>query len=95
MINLHERMLLTSEGVEPTTFWFFRDQTVLNDQNAVLPNIIPYNVTLETVTLTSLEVESVLKTLVLGKASGPNGLNNIILKELAHEISAALCALFI
>ena len=89
-------MLLTSEGVEPTTFWFFRDQTVLNDQNAVLPNIIPYNVTssLETVTLTLLEVESVLKTLVLGKASGPNGLNNRILKELAHEIYAALCALF-
>ena len=69
---------------------FFRDQTVLNDQNAVLPNITPYNVTssLETVTLTSLDVESVLKILVLGKASGPNGLNNRILKELAHEISA-------
>ena len=69
---------------------FFCDQTVLNDQNAVLPNITPFNVTssLETVTLTSLDVESVLKTLVLGKASGPNGLNNRILKELAHEISA-------
>ncbi|MCG8096816.1 MAG: hypothetical protein JAZ17_24870 [Candidatus Thiodiazotropha endolucinida] len=75
---------------------FFRDQTMLNDQNVELPDIIPHNVTspLRTLSLTPLEVESVLKTLELGKASGPDGLNNRILKELAQEISVALCALF-
>ena len=44
--------------------------------------------------LTPDEVESLLKSLVDGKASGPNGLNNKVLKELASEISEPLCSLF-
>ena len=35
-----------------------------------------------------------MKTLVVGKASGPNGVNNRILKELSREISQPLCSLF-
>ena len=43
----------------------------------------PYNIesTLNSIILTPLEVESVLKSLPIGKASGPNGLSNRILKE--------------
>ena len=75
---------------------FFCEQTVLNDQNAVLPNITPYTVVSQftELVLTPDEVESLLKSLVDGKASGPNGLNNKVLKELASEISEPLCSLF-
>ena len=75
---------------------FFQLQTLLNDQNAALPDIPRYNgeSKLSTIALTPLEVESVLKTLVVGKASGPNGVNNRILKELSREIYQPLCSLF-
>ena len=49
---------------------------------------------LNTIVLTPLEVESVLKTLTVGKASGPNVLNNRILKELSSQLSFPLCSLF-
>ena len=41
-----------------------------------------------------LEVESVLKTLPLAKATGPNGLSNRILRELSKELSIPYCFLF-
>ena len=77
---------------------FFCEQTVLNDQNAVLPNtcITPYTVAsrFSDFVLTPDGVESLLKFLVDGKASGPNGLNNKVLMVLASEISEPLCSLF-
>ena len=75
---------------------FFCEQTILNEQHAVLPDITPYAVTTRfaRLVLTPDEVESVLKSLADGKASGPNGLNNRVLKELASEISEPLCSLF-
>ena len=75
---------------------FFCEQTMLNDQNAVLPDIIPYAVTshLTDIVLNPSDVKAVLKTLATGKASGPNGLNNRVLKELSNEISDPLCSLF-
>ena len=75
---------------------FFCEQTVLNDQNAVLSNITPFAVAshLADIVLTQTEIESVLKALATGKASGPNGLNNRVLKELANEISEPFCSLF-
>ena len=75
---------------------FFCEQTMLNDQNAVLPEIIPYAVTshLTDIVLNPSDVKAVLKTLATGKAFGPNGLNNRVLKELSNEISDPLCSLF-
>lgn len=75
---------------------FFQSQTFLNEQNATLPDLIPYEISssLSTITLTPTEVQDVLNKLRLGKASGPNGLNNRILKELAIEISEPLCAFY-
>ena len=46
------------------------------------------------IVLIPLEVESVLKTLTVGKASGPNGLSNRVLKELSVQLSVPFCSLF-
>ena len=75
---------------------YFQSQTILDETNAVLPDLMPsvINSELNTIVLTPLEVESVLKTLTVGKASGPNGLNNRILKELSSQLSFPLCSLF-
>ena len=60
------------------------------------PNLVPFNGTseLDSIILNSIEVESVLKSLASGKASGPNGLNNRILKELSKELAEPLCNFF-
>ena len=75
---------------------FFQNQTILDDSNAILPELPPssYNSQLNRITLTPLEVESILKTLKPGKASGPNGLSNRVLKELSNELSSPFCSLF-
>ena len=49
---------------------------------------------LSNIILSPLEVESVLKTLPIAKASGPNGLSNRILRELSEELSIPYCSLF-
>lgn len=49
---------------------------------------------MESIILTCDEVESILLSLPLGKASGPDGINNRILCEIAREISPVLCKLF-
>ena len=49
---------------------------------------------LNSIVLTTDEVESVLKILLVGKATGPNGLSNRILRELSHELSLPYCSLF-
>ena len=75
---------------------FFRDQTILPDNNSFLPDIPLYPLTsyLDSIVLFPPEVDLVLKTLATGKASGPDGLNNRVLKELANEISEPFCSLF-
>ena len=57
-----------------------------------MPPVI--NSELNTIVLTPLEVESVLKTLTAGKASGSNGPNNRILKELSSDLAFPFCSLF-
>ena len=76
---------------------FFQSQTFLNEQNAVLPDLPVFaslNSQLNTILCSRLEVESVLNTLTIGKASGPNGLSNRILRELSTELSIPFCSLF-
>ena len=74
---------------------YYQSQTILDDSNANLPDLPPtaYCTQLDWIVLTPLEVESILKTLTLGKASGPNGLINRVLKELLKELSMSLCKL--
>ena len=74
---------------------FFTAQTVLDDRGATLPTAAARgNFSLDAISLSPLEVESILKSLKLGKASGPDQINNRILKELAHSLSFPLCDLF-
>ena len=46
------------------------------------------------IVLSPNEVERVLETLPVGKASGPNAISNRILRELSSELSTPLCSLF-
>ena len=74
---------------------FFVSQTSLDDSTAMLPNTdLPANNTLHNIIITDEEVRSVLQTLKLGKSSGPDNINNRILKEIAYPISKPLCDLF-
>ena len=75
---------------------YFQSQTILDDSNVRLPDLPPptYNTTLNRIVITNLEVKSALQTLKTGKASGPNGLSNRILRELSSELSHPLCCLF-
>ena len=49
---------------------------------------------LSNIVVTSDDVESVLKTLPIGKATDPDGINNCILGELAHDFSSPLFLLY-
>ena len=74
---------------------YFTDQTTLDESNASLPsdNHVPPN-TLEFLHIMSYEVESVLKSLQIGKAAGPDSIDNRLLKELAQPLSSPLADLF-
>ena len=67
---------------------FFKDQTMLNDDNAELPGIITYSVqdNFSSLSLTPDEVETTLKALPIGKAAGPDEISNRLLKEIFREI---------
>ena len=89
--------VITDEYEKANAFnTYFQSQTILDDSNAILPELPPptYNTQLDRIVITPLEVESILKTLKLGKASGPNGLNNRVLKELSKELSLPFSSLF-
>ena len=74
---------------------FFQSQTILDETNAIPPDIPPAPFEhLNRTVLSPIEVESVLKSLPLGKAAGPNGLSNRIVCELACELSFPYCSLF-
>ena len=63
---------------------FYYSQTLLNDSNNPVPNLTQSGQTLGSVIVKLDEVRSILKSLVTGKASGRDLLNNKILKELAE-----------
>ena len=75
---------------------FFRDQTLLDDQNAEIPEVVPYPVlhNLDFISLTPDEVKSILKSLPIGKATGPDGVSNRILSALANELSIPIFHFF-
>ncbi|MCG8078294.1 MAG: hypothetical protein JAY75_18895, partial [Candidatus Thiodiazotropha taylori] len=75
---------------------FFRDQTLLENVNASLPDIVPYSVngTFSSLSVTPEEVEITLKALPVGKATGPDEISNRMLHEIATEISLPVASLF-
>ena len=67
---------------------FFQQQTQLNGANRIPPDIpLVTHETLNNFEITPIEVEHIFKCLPLGKASGPDEINNSFLRETASEIS--------
>ena len=94
---LHQNGCYVSDSTEKANLLneYFVQQTSLDERSATIPamvNII--GPTLTNINLTSLEVKSVLESLQLGKSSGPDGINNRILKELSSPLSRPLSNLF-
>ena len=75
---------------------FFQSHTYLNEQTAVIPDLPAATVIRppNNIVLSPLEVESVLKSLPVAKASGPDGLSNRFVRELSKELSVPYCSLF-
>ena len=75
---------------------YFRNQTLINDSNEAVSDVIQDNVLheLRSLILTPAEIEVILKSLPTRKAAGPDGISNQILRELAVELSYPLCSLF-
>ena len=74
---------------------FFAEQSVLDDHLATLPDSVDSGgPSLDSIVFTPTEVKDILNTLKLGKASGPDNVNNRILKEAAVPLSDPLCDLF-
>ena len=63
---------------------FFTEQTLLDESQATLPQTVK-NTTykLDSIIFTPEEVKDTLKSLPIGKAAGPDLINNQLLKELA------------
>ena len=71
------------------------DQTLLDEQNATLPNMPVNNGTiLSNFVITEAEVKAALLSLPLGKASGPDEINNRVLQALATGLSPEFTTLF-
>ena len=74
---------------------FFVAQTELDETKATIPPDIPLpEYSLDLLSTSPFEVETVLKSLQLDKATGPDTINNRVLKELAQPLSFPLSDLF-
>ena len=74
---------------------YFKTQSDLNDAGKELPHIIQSNPNNLTQLVTNpTEVKSILETLQTGKASGPDNINNYVLKTCSSELSHPLSNLF-
>ena len=74
---------------------FFVAQTELDETQATFPpDITLPEHSLKFLSTSPFEVETMLKSLQLGKATGPDAINNRVLKELAKPLSFPLSDLF-
>ena len=73
----------------------FKTQSDLNDTGKEIPHITQSNPNNLTQLQTSpMEVKSILETLQTGKASGPDNINNYVLKSYSSVLSYPLSTLF-
>ena len=95
---LHSNGNIITETIDKANLLnnFFRDQIIIDDYNIDPPTVTAYPVfsELDSLILTSDDVLSVLKLLPIGKAAGPDGVSNRILKELSEQIAEPLTSLF-
>ena len=63
----------------------------MNENNAFLPILPPFNGSpLRDIIVTPAEVQIILKSLPVGKATGPDEINNVILREVLASPLACL-----
>ena len=73
----------------------FKTQSDLNDTGKKIPHVTQSNLNNLTQLQTSpMEVKSILETLQTGKASGPDNINNYVLKSCPSVLSYPLSTLF-
>ena len=92
----HDDAVFTEEPDEASLLNdFFVGQTNLDKSQASLPSDTPIpDNNLNSISTSTSEVASTSKSLQLGKATGPDAINNRILKELATPLSFPLSDLF-
>ena len=73
---------------------FFHSQSLLDETNKDIPTLSEPTNTLDSIHLEIEEVCSILKSLQVGKACGPDMINNRILKEIADSVSPVLTDVF-
>ena len=73
---------------------FFSSQANIDDSNVYRQQLAIPSVVMHNILITPDEVNSILKSLPQGKASGPDGVDNRILRELSDELSQPLSDLF-
>ena len=74
---------------------YFASQCSLDENNHALPSMHHANAnTLQSIHITHEEVIDSIKCLKIGKASGPDGIDNRILKETIYQLSYPFCDLF-
>ena len=73
----------------------FKTESYLNDTGKVLTHITQSNpINLSQLQASTMEVKSILETLQTGKASGPDNINNYVLKSCSSVPSYPLFNLF-
>lgn len=73
---------------------YFQLQSQLDDNNKPVPHLTHSPNSLSSITVHKEDVCTILKSLVTGKACGPDQINNRVLKEVAEAISEPLTDLF-
>lgn len=94
---LYQNDIYVSDNTEKSNLLndYFAQQTLLDDSASTLPDSINIvGPSLNDIQFTPLEVQGVLETLKLGKSTGPDNVNNRVLKEVSVALSKPLCDLF-
>ena len=85
----------TDRDIAETLNSFFTSVSKVNDENAILPNFIAKTGSiLHSVNVTSDQIEALIKSLNLNKASGPDLISHKMLKGAAKAVSKPLTILF-
>jgi hypothetical protein len=95
-INHNGQLIIESAEKAQILNDFFATQADLNEGDKE-PPILPINSTntvLKPTPMTADKVKLILGSLPLGKAPGPDQINNFVLSQISNEISQPLCDLF-
>ena len=91
----HSIYLTTDQEKADCLNSYFASISTINDSNAVLPHLnIKTHSSLSAINVSELEVEDIIRTLVVNKASGPDFISHRMLKSVSKSVSGPLTILF-